>query len=396
MTDIKAKRVGVLVELTREFGRDLCRGITDFACSNEGFIPFFITPETLKRKSELRTYDGFIARVMTDEMAVTLAALKKPIVDVYYDKPRPGFAIVKTNHSRIGRLAAEHFLERKFKNFAFCGFAGGRFSNYCSRAFQRALAAKGHRCHDYLPDSKAKYEFDSTVLINEQLNRAPDAKALAKWIAILPKPVAVFCPNDLRAWQLLQVCKECDVDVPHDIAILGLDNDVIVCGFSNPMLSSIDPDTPAIGREAARTLVEMMNDPDFRKKTMIRQVDPNRVIGRASTEVYPIDPPWLSDVLVYMRKRVGDRLTADDVFKHLGLSHTTVNRTFRKVLNTTVQKEIAAARMEEARRLLENTVLNTAQIAKRAGFASSTYFVHTFTKAHGISPISWRKQHRQS
>jgi len=395
MTDSKAKRVGVLVELTREFGRDLCKGITDFACSHEGFIPFFITPETLKRKSELKSYDGFIARVMSDEMAATLAALKKPIVDMYYDKPRPGFAIVKTNHSRIGRLAAEHFLERKFKNFAFCGFAGGRFSNYCSRAFQRALAAKGHRCHSYQPDARAKYEFDSTVLINEQLNRAPDAKALAKWIALLPKPVAVFCPNDLRAWQLLQVCKECDIHVPHDIAILGLDNDVIVCGFSNPMISSIDPDTPAIGREAARTLVEMMNDPDFRKKTLIRQVNPNRVIGRASTEVYPIDPPWLSDALVYMRKRVSDQLTADDVFKHLGLSHTTVNRTFRKVLNITVQKEIAAARMEEARRLLENTDLKTAQIAERSGFASATYFVHTFTQAHGISPISWRKQHRQ-
>jgi LacI family transcriptional regulator len=396
MIDTKGKRIGVLVELTREFGRDLCKGITEFACANEGLIPFFITPETLKRKSELKSYDGFIARVMTDEMAATLATFKKPIADVYYDKPRPGFAIIKTNHSRIGRLAAEHFMERKFKNFAFCGFAGGRFSNYCFLAFRRALAAKGHHCHYYRPGSKAKYEFDSTVLINEQLNRAPDAKALAKWVAILPKPVAVFCPNDLRAWQWLQVCKECDINVPHDVAILGLDNDVIVCGFSNPMLSSIDPDTPAIGREAARTLVEMMNDPDFRKKTLIRQVNPNRVIGRASTEVYPVDPPWLSDVLVYMRKRVGNRLTASDVFDYLGLSHTVVDAAFRKVLNTTVQKEIAVARMEEARRLLENTALNTAQIAERSGFASATYFVHTFSKAHGISPISWRKRHSRS
>lgn len=396
MINIKNKRIGVIVELTREFGRDLCRGITEFACSNGGVIPFFITPETLKRKSELKTYDGFIARVMTDEMAATLAAFKKPIADVYYDKPRPGFAIIKTNHSRIGRLAAEHFMERKFKNFAFCGFAGGRFSNYCFLAFRRALAVAGHSCHYYQPDFKAKYEFDNTVLINERLDRAPDSKALAKWAARLPKPVAVFCPNDLRAWQVLQVCKECDINVPHDVAILGLDNDVIVCGFSNPMISSIDPDTPAIGREAVRTLVEMMNDPDFRKKTLIRHVNPNRVIVRASTEVYPVDPPWLSDVLVYMRKRVANRLTASDIFDYLRLSHTIVDAAFRKVLNTTVQKAILAARMEEARRLLENTALNTAQIGERSGFASATYFVHTFTKAHGISPILWRKQHRRS
>lgn len=392
MTGRTTRRIGVLVELTRQFGRDLCQGITDYTGAREGLLPFFITPETLKDKNALRSFDGFIARVMNDAIAKDLAACRKPVVDVYYDKPRLGFGIVKTNHARIGRLAAQHFLMRRHRNFAFCGFSGGRFSAYCLRAFRLALCAEGHSCHTYLPDAKIRYTFNRSVLINERMDCAPDTAALSRWLAALPKPVAVFCPNDLRAWQLLQVCRENDLDVPHDIALLGLDNDFVICGFSHPMISSIDPDTSAIGREAARLLVEMMNDPNFRRKTPVRQILPRSVVERASTAAYPLAPAWLSDALVYMRQHVAERLTAADIFAYLGLSHTIVDATFRSVLHTSVQKEIAAARLEKARQLLETTTLSAALIAEQSGFASTTYFMRAFSNAHGVSPIMWREQ----
>ncbi len=232
------------------------------------------------------------------------------------------------------------------------------------------------------------------MLIAEKLTPAPDRKPLIKWIKSLPKPIAVFCPNDFRAWQLLNVCKECGVDVPREMAILGLDNDAIVCGFCRPMISSVDPDCVAIGREAARTLMEMIAKPHLAMKQIVRQVNPIRVVERASTEVYPLNPQWISDALVYIHKHVSDRLTADDVFKHLGLSHTIVNRTFRKVLNTTVQKEIADSRLETARHLLANTNLGATEIAEQAGFGSSSYFMRSFTKEHGMAPLAWRKNRR--
>ena len=178
-TDIK---IGVMVELTRALGRDLCAGITAYAQEHEGLSPFFIDMKTLKNPSLLSTFDGFIARVMNDDIAQRLSALKKPVVDTYYDKPRPGFAVVKTNHSRLGSLAAEYFLNRRFTAFGFCGFAGGRFSGYSRQAFCRALSAKGYVCHCYEPPDQARYTFDSSVLINERLDRAPDAKALLRWV----------------------------------------------------------------------------------------------------------------------------------------------------------------------------------------------------------------------
>ena len=388
-------RVGVLVELTRAFGRDLCAGITAFAQEHERLAPFFVDLKSLKEPATLSKFDGFIARVMNDQIARRLSASGKPVIDVYYEKPREGFAVVKTNHARLGRLAAEHFIERKFSTFGFCGFSGGRFSDYCRQAFCRALSSRGHSCNCYEPTLSTRYEFDPSVLINERLNRAPDAKVLAGWVKKLQKPISVFCPNDLRAWQLLQVCKSCGIDVPHEVAILGLDNDVLVCGFSKPMISSIDPNTMEIGRVAMRTLMELIDNPRLARKPIVRQVNPAGVVERASTEVYPINPPWLSDALIFIRKHVQDRLTASEVYAHLNRSHTSVDAAFRRVLDKTVQQTIAAARTEKARHLLLTSDLPIIRIAGQCGFASQEYFSRSFSEENGIPPEAWRTKFRK-
>ncbi len=381
-----------MVELTRAFGRDLCEGITSYAQEHERLTPFFVDIGSLGDPKALSRFDGFIARVMTDAIARRLAASGKPVVDVYYGKPRPGFAVVKTNHNRIGSLAAEHFIERRFENFGFCGFAGGRFSEYCRQAFRRALSSRGRSCDSYEPPPGASYEFDPSVLINERLNRAQDADELARWVKGARKPIAVLCPNDLRAWQLLHVCRDCGIDVPHDVAVLGLDNDVLVCGFSKPTISSIDPNTAEIGRMAARTLMEMIEDPGRAGRQTVRQVAPAGIVTRASTDVYPVSPPWLSDALVFIRRHIADNLTASDVYARLGLSHTVVDAAFRKSLGTTVQKTISAARIDEARRLLRTSGLSISAVAARCGFASQEYFTRSFTSAEGMPPSAFKSR----
>ena len=396
MKEKQIPHVGILVEITREFGRGLCRGIAELARETGAFTPSLVDISTLRRPDALRGYDGFVARVMNDRIAAALAATGRPVVDVYYDRPHDGFAIVKTRHSRIGTLAAEHFLERRFKNFAFCGFAGGRFSAYCRAAFTRALARHGAACASYEADPKARYAFNAQVLINEQLSPAPDARALARWVAKLPKPVAVFCPNDLRAWQLLTVCKSHGIDVPRQVAVLGLDNDILVCGLASPAISSIDPDTEAIGRCAARTLLEILADPTLAKRKIVRQVNPIAVVERTSTEVYPADPPWLSDALVYISRNLAQNLTASDVYRQVGLSHTQVAKVFGRELGATVQGVIAAMRLERAQRLLETTRLSVAEIAPRCGFSSPQYLIRNFTDKFGVPPTIWRTSHQTS
>ena len=149
-------------------------------------------------------------------------------------------------------------------------------------------------------------------------------------------------------------------------------------------------DTESIGREAMRTICEMMNHSVVPQKPIVRQVPPKGVVVRTSTETYPVDPPWLSDALVFIRRHVADRLSASDIYARTGLSHTVVDMTFRNRLGHSVQKEIAAARLEKAKHMLASGNASVAEIANASGFASTEYFIRAFNAASGQSPSKWR------
>ena len=137
MENHRTYRVGLLVERSRAFGRELCEGVITFAQEREDWELHFMDAADIPRRSPAQNMDGFIARVTTDAVAASLAKTRKPVVDLYYGKPRWGFAIVKTMHEAVGRLAAEHFLDRHFRNFAYCPYGEGKTSEYCQKSFAR-------------------------------------------------------------------------------------------------------------------------------------------------------------------------------------------------------------------------------------------------------------------
>ena len=384
-------RIGLLVERTRAFGRELCEGIITYAQDRDDWELRFLNLTDLRRRDVGERHDGFIARVTSERIARPLMATGRPVVDLYYEKPRPGFTIVKTHHETIGRLAAEHFLDRRFRNFAYCPYGGGRTSLYCRSAFIRRLRRAGFGCAVYAGEADISYDFDDSNLISDSIAPPKDAKRLEKWLRSLPKPTAVFCPGDLRAWQIADICRTAGINVPHEVAVLGLDNDLLICGSSRPMLSSIDPHSREIGRVAAETLAEMIEH-GTPKKPVIRQVPPAGVVTRASSETAPVEPPWLADALVYIQRNAKRGISAADVFAALGRSHTVVTRAFRQTLGTTVQREIATTRLDIARRLLSTTEQSVTQIAALSGFSSVAYFMQSFSAAFGMAPGAWRRR----
>lgn len=385
------KRIGLLIERSRAFGRELCEGIISYAQERDDWEIVFLNVTDVRSQRKRSAIDGFIARVTSEELARNLKATKRPVVDVYYDFAQKGFAVVKTKHEKIGVLAAEHFLDRHFRNFAYCPYGGGRTSRYCQLSFARRLRREGLKCAVYDGCGIGRYEFDDAAVIAETIGLPRDAKSLEKWLRSLPKPVAVFCPGDLRAWQLINVCRRAGIEVPREVAVLGLDNDMILCGSSQPMLSSIDSDTRRIGRVAAETLAAMM-DGTAPRRAIVQQVDPAGIVARKSTETIPDAPSWLSDALVFIRRNAKNGISAADVFRTLGRSHTVVTRAFRSTLGTTVQHAIADARLDEARRLLLGTDASIKQVAALSGFASVSYMLQAFTAKYGVSPGAWRRQ----
>ena len=381
-----ARRIGLLIERSRAFGRLMCEGVIAHA-QDQGWEIRYLAPEDLRGR-ELAEFDGFIARVTTDRIARTLALTRKPVVDVFYNLPDYGFSIVKERHESIGRLAAEHFLDRRFRNFAYCPYGSGKTSIYCRTAYVQRLRRDGLFCDVFASSSEIAYPSDSREIIGDRIAAPRDAKPLASWLKKLVKPAAVFCPDDLRAWQVLATCAKCGIRVPNEIAVLGLDNDILICGGAHPMISSIDPNTREIGRVAAETLETLMTRPV--RRPLVRQVEPTGVVARASTAIFPLDPSWLSDALIFIGRHASDGISAADVLRHLGRSHTLVSRAFAKTLGTTVQKEIARVRLETACNLLKTTSLTLEDVAKRSGFATYTYFMQAFTSALGQPPGAWR------
>jgi LacI family transcriptional regulator len=226
----------------------------------------------------------------------------------------------------------------------------------------------------------------------EKYNVNKEKTAIANYIKKVPKPIAVFCSNDLRAHQLISVCHELKIKVPEEVSILGVDNDEMLCAFSSPSISSINPNGHGIGYKAAQTLSAMM---DGEKVNPVISIQPSQLVSRSSSEVFSLDalPSWMSDALVFINANISKCLSASDVYNHVKRSHTIIDNAFREKLNTSVSKEIQLSRLREAHRLVTTTKLPFSTVSKLSGFASVQYFTRSFTAAYGKSPTALREKY---
>ena len=206
-------QIGLLIERSRAYGRRLCEGIASVSSECPDMELDILNWEDLLRLRKDNGFDAFVARIFDDEMARKFQMLGKPVVDVFYGKERDGFAVADLDNPAIARMVAEHFKGRGFKNFAYCGYEDVKFSDDRRDAFVQALAGSG-KCWLYRNPKGTMGNFADTVVKNERYSLdARENRSLLRWIRALPKPVAVFCSHDLRAHQVLCLCKANGINV---------------------------------------------------------------------------------------------------------------------------------------------------------------------------------------
>ena len=387
----KTRRIAVAAERSSAYGRNFVSGIADIAERHPEWDLVLVDLDSTASKVA-SDYDGWICRVADARTARALESSGRPVVDCLCVRHEPAFATVKTDAAAIGRLAAEHLLKRRFMNFAFCGYRHVTFSDRRRNAFTSYLEDKGARTSVYSPPLRRQNKFGRDFLLGDRIKSPPDVDDLAKWVCRLPKPVGVFCCDDLRASHLAAVCRTLKLAVPNDVAILGVDDDPLYCMFATPRLSSIDPDATEIGRVAAQTLSSMLDAPSMQRNPPNLVVPPKGIVERASTNTYPDAPKWFMEAVAFIRSNATKGISAADVFRHVGFSRTLVERTFRRMLASTVQKEIAEARIDEAKRLLASTSLPIKEIASLSGFTTLEYLSRTFAASTGHAPSAWRDE----
>lgn len=383
------KRIGLLIERHWHYGRRLCEGIA--ACARErGDLSLeFAEWKAGCGQKALREFDGFIARVWNDRMAAALKATGRPVIDVYGGEPSDDFVLVDQNARLIAQLAARHFIERRFTRFAFCGYAFQRYSTLRREHFVHALELNHFHCSVFEDKTFSSGKFGQSILGRGDFRAGIRSKSLERWLKGLEKPVAVFCAHDLVALELTKACGELGIRVPLEVAVLGVDNDPLLCDFTNPTISSIDPNPFEIGYQAAKALAGWLDNP--RRKPRDMRPKPAGLVERTSTQAFLYPEPWLTDALVYIRRNVARNINASEVIESLKLSHTTVEKAFRARLGTSVRQEIAKVRIEEAKRLLEKTTLPLAEVCSLSGFSSKAYFTAAFRHATGSTPLKWRQ-----
>lgn len=390
---IRHLRVALQIEKNRAHGRALLEGIADYALEHTDWRLELVDPEILQDVSSVRKFDGLIVRVMDDATTEVLRKSRRPVVDTYGHRDDNPLPSIRLDDAAIADVAFKCFAEHRYRAFAYCGFPGVRFSDARGNAF-RALAEKhGANVSSYGGKGPVTDRF-----FRDEKTDVPDAAALASWLKILPKPIALFCCNDLRAVQVMKICSDLGLKVPEDIAVLGVDNDVLLCTFTNPSLSSVLTDPFSIGRRAAEMLDEQMRAVARNGKRSVVRCGapclwaPKKVVERMSTDAYPFKTPWLGDAVRYIRRNFAKGVTAKDVDAFIGYSHPKVNQAFNEELGHTVKREILLQRSRQACSLLQETNCTIGEIAQRCGYRRVQYFVSSFSEEFHMTPDAWRKR----
>lgn len=386
------RRVALLIEASRGYGRGLLRGIARYVRAHDHWSVFYQECRLGDLPSWLAEWegDGIIARIESRAMARSILRKGLPVVDVRNLLPELGVPVADTDNRAIVELALEVFLRRGFRRVAFCGFKGADYSDTREQHLVEAAARHGLECHVYQPSqpvfqpssssSSGTFEYEQHGLVYE--------RDLEEWLQRLPHPVALLACNDIRGQQVLNACRRLGIAVPDDIAVLGVDNDRIICDLATPPLSSIDPNPARVGYEAARLLDAMMDGQPPPEGPIL--VPPARCVERRSTDVLAVEDPAVAEALRFIRHHGFEPITVEEVARQAGLSRRVLERRFRRIVGRSPKAEIIRVRLERARALLVHTDLPTAQVAEKAGFEHLEHFHVLFKKHVGQTPGQYR------
>ena len=332
----RAPRVALLVETSRTYGRGILRGIARYAHVN-GPWSLYIQERELHSgiPDWLRLWrgDGVIARIEDRPTALGLMDLKCPIVDVLGNQTFETIPSFDTDAALVAKCVADFFLNAGFRNIAFCGYQGILFSERRAAEFVRYLASLGHQVRLFKTRSTPKALSHIQAIEQRGLTAEP---SLAAWLRKQPGPLAVFACNDIRGQQVLNACREYGIKVPEEVAVVGVDNDDVLCALCEPPLSSVEPDTERLGYEAAALLDKMMRDGSG--GSTVVQIPPARLVERASTDIVAIEDPVTAQAVRFIRDNVGKGIAVKDVMIEVGRSRTDLEQRFRRLLKRSVRR----------------------------------------------------------
>ncbi len=382
----KPLQVGVYLDLNTGAWREVLLGVADYANTHG---PWLLQHGLLKNlaKPELGRPDvqGCVAAI-TDPWSLDLVeSWGFPTVNVAGNLMVEGFPSVLPDNRKVGELAARHFHEKGFRSLAYLSSAGRVSSDLRQEGFMAAARDLGLE----------PPRIPQPVREGNTNKRVGSERGIDKWLLGLPKPCGLLAFNDSSATNALQRCHQLGIAVPTQLAVLGVDNDPMICETAFPPLSSVNPNFRKIGQIAAELLRQMLAGKGGNIPSVTR-VDPLGVIGRHSTDILAVEDEMVARALRYIRQHASENIGVADLLVEVPLSRRMLERRFRDCVGHTLHDEIIRVRVERAKTLLVGGHANVDQVGEACGFNYPAHFTSVFRTQTGMTPSAFRKKNSAS
>ncbi len=381
----KRLKIGVLMTLDTHYKYEIVRGIIQFSKQNEHWS-LYGQNRVLHNLKDLKDWkgDGIIAHIDSKREADKLTSLGLPIVDVCGTVPVDYHRLIHiTNDDFLtGANAAKYFMQEGFTEFAFVGVKMRRWSIKRKQGFTDALP----KTHPGPLLFERPWSYWST---NEP------QRDLIQWLKKRPlSPLAILAADDQVGAQVIEACNMARIQIPNEVSVVGINNNMVICEFCNPPLSSIPLNCMQIGLQAAVSLNELMT---FRRKETVheaKRLPPLPIVTRGSVSYENANNVSVRDAMNFIQKNKGIALTVTDVIRHCSVGRRTLEINFKKICGHSIYEEICRQKIHRACVLLQRSNISITEIAFDSGFNSYQRFHSFFRKYMNTTPKEYRLKYR--
>lgn len=375
-------KIILLIDCTSEFDRKLLRGMMKYSKENGPWL-FFRTPSAYQFEGGREEWvaqwakeweaDAIIGR--WDESKLDLLSnLDIPVVLQNTRSRSNIYSNLTGEYIRTGQMAAEYFRKKFFTSFAFFGIKDVIWSTEKGRGFREEVMKENSLYSQFEEEAKTVYE----------------RQKLTDWLKSLPKGTALFCCDDAHALTITETCKMAGINVPEDIAVLGVDGDDLLCEISDPTISSIQLEVEHGGYETCRLLHQQILNKNRQPFNVF--ISPSEIKERNSTRAFNISDPHIMTIVKYIDENYRYDISMEDIFQLIPLSRRSVEMHFKKAIGMTIYQYLLKIRIEHFAYLIKTTDKPLIDLAYEAGFSDFANVNRTFRKFKGCTPQEYRKK----
>lgn len=376
--------IALVFSFSLSYCRGIVRGISRYAGERDDWTLIPLAPDAdLEAGLAAVKPRGIIAHIFDRRLARIITAQRRPVINVCGIMPQLSFPRVGVDDHQVGALAARHFLDRGLRSFACIGHPDHGASIARELSFRTTLLK--HGCGSDRYHVSPGHPFDPTCTTPLL------GPGIGTWLKRLPRPTGIFCANDILASQLVEVCRQHGVAVPEHVAILGVDNDDLLCGLARPPLSSIALPEQEVGMQAAVHLDRLLRG---ERKVLPKPLllAPLQVVSRRSTDLSAVSDVTVAQACGFIHEHAQRPLSVSEVANEVGVGRRTLERRFRAVLGRSLAEEIRRCHVERAKELLADPHLSLTVVSERAGFGSPKQFAVAFRALTGMTPRMFRQR----